>query len=185
MEVTTFGPFFEIIGALALGAILGFTLSRSALTEPSALKKQLLFKQNCALKIALTALTVASLGIYIYKLVNSSALLLINTSTLGAAFWGAGFVGLGLFLLGFCPGTCLVALASGSKRALWGAGGMIIGALFYAKIAPFIHEHIKKQANFTKATLEEYFFIPHGFMVALLLCATLIFFFKDKKLTES
>lgn len=181
MEISAFGSFNEILGALVVGTILGFTLSRSSLKNPQTLKNQLLLKDHSALKIALSSLATASIGVYIFSFFQQPKSHLINSSTPWSAFFGAGIVSIGLVMLGFCPGTCLAACAQKSKRAYFGFLGMIFGSLFYALNASWIRQSFKPQASITKATLLEALSIPHLVIIAMLLLSTLGLYLKDRK----
>ena len=48
--------------------------------------------------------------------------------------------GIGMAILGYCPGTMPVSLGQGSIDALWGMLGGLVASLIYTLLAPFIHE---------------------------------------------
>lgn len=180
MDMSFFGPYKEIVGGLGIGAVLGFTLAKSALKNQTTLKKQFLLKDFTALKIILTSLATASSGFFLLSLFKEPSSHTINTASLWSSFFGAGLMGLGLFILGFCPGTCLVACASGSKKAYYGFTGMVFGSLIYAKNASWIQNTFKPSSSITKQTLMESFSVPHLVFVAIYLLAAFLLFKNDQ-----
>ena len=79
----------------------------------------------------LSHIAVAMVGVYF--LYDLGIVKLSNKSTiLGGVVIGAIIFGIGWGLLGYCPGTSLGALGEGRIDALWGIGGMLLGAGVYA-----------------------------------------------------
>jgi hypothetical protein len=68
---------------------------------------------------------------------------------------GGAFVGIGVGLSGFCPGTGLACAASGRIDALVAVIGMFVGAHVYILIYPFIVPSLEKIANFGEVTLPQ------------------------------
>jgi uncharacterized membrane protein YedE/YeeE len=68
---------------------------------------------------------------------------------------GAAIFGVGMVLYGYCPGTGLAAIATGSVHALVGAAGMIFGAILYAFSFDWVRVNILSVWKLGKATLPD------------------------------
>jgi uncharacterized membrane protein YedE/YeeE len=73
-------------------------------------------------------------------------------AVLGNLLGGAIF-GIGMVVLGYCPGTGVAALGDGRKDATPGLLGMLVGAGLYAEVEPWLAEHVLQVANLGKVTL--------------------------------
>lgn len=155
MTINIFGLFAEVVGGLFIGSLFGFLLQKAGVTDFRTIKNQLLLKDFTVMKVILSAIVTGSLGLYIYRNFINEQSLIINSTTLKAAFYGGAIFGVGMATLGFCPGTCIGALAEKSKAAFWGIAGMLIGAFSYSKLATFIQKHFKPQESICKTTLDE------------------------------
>ena len=97
--------------------------------------------------------------------------------TLGAAIFGAGMV-----LYGYCPGTGVAAIATGSIHALIGAVGMLAGGVLYALSFRWVQAHILSVGDFGKVRLPEITGIPDwGWMVILIGIAGVVFCLLERK----
>ena len=73
--------------------------------------------------------------------------------------WTAGTLvlqvifGVGMALLGYCPGTGVAALGDGSRHAWFGVLGMLVGGAAYAHFYPAIESHILSVGTYGKQTL--------------------------------
>lgn len=90
-------------------------------------------------KFMLSHIAVAMVGVYfLYDL--GIVKLSIKSTILGGVVIGAIIFGIGWGLLGYCPGTSLGALGEGRIDALWGIGGMLVGAGVYAEAYPYLQK---------------------------------------------
>jgi hypothetical protein len=60
-----------------------------------------------------------------------------------------------MVLYGYCPGTGVAALATGSLHALSGLVGMLLGGVLYALSFPWVEAHIQKVAALGKVRLPD------------------------------
>lgn len=157
MTPNLFGLLSEVFGGLLIGSLFGFLLQKAGVTDFRTIKNQLLLKDFTVMKVILTAIVTGSLGLYLYRSYITEQPLIINTTTLKAAFYGGTVFGIGMATLGFCPGTCIGALAEKSKAAYWGVSGMVFGAFCYTKSAGFISTHLKPKEQLCTSTLNEIF----------------------------
>jgi uncharacterized protein len=76
--------------------------------------------------------------------------------------------GVGMVLYGYCPGTGVAAIATGSLHAMVGFIGMLGGAILYAFSYSWAEAHIQRVAALGKVRLPEVTGIPDGAWFALL-----------------
>ena len=135
------------------GFLFGFLLQKGGVTRFSVIVGQFLLKDFTVLKIMLTAIVVGSVGIYgMLALGFDIGLHIKATALLGNALGGLIF-GAGMAVLGYCPGTAVAAIGEGSRHAVPGVLGMIVGAGLYAEVYPWIKANILNIGNLGKATL--------------------------------
>ena len=75
-----------------------------------------------------------------------------NAALLGNALGGVIF-GAGMALLGYCPGTGVAAFGDGSRHALFGVLGMLVGAALFAEVYPWLKSELLGIGDLGKATL--------------------------------
>lgn len=141
-----------ILGALT-GLVFGLLLQRGSVTRFSTIANQLLLKDFTVLKVMLTAIIVGGIGIYTMRTIGMDVGLHVKgTKLLGVAL-GGGIFGVGMAILGYCPGTVFAALGDGSRHAWFGVLGMFIGAIIYTQTYPMIKEPLLSQGDLGKITL--------------------------------
>jgi len=100
---------------------------------------------------------------------------------LGVAL-GASLFGIGMVLYGYCPGTGVAAIATGSLHALVGFAGMLVGAVLYALSYSWIEAHIQNVATLGKVRLPDLSGIPDwGWFAILIILAGIVFWFLERK----
>ncbi len=132
----------NIILALIFGVIFGFLLQKGSVSNFNIIVGQLLFKNIIVLNIIMTAIIIG--GTLMYALVDLqiiSALPLKASSIYGSAIGGLIF-GVGMAILGYCPGTALAAAGQGAKDAIFGVLGMLAGAILFVQLNDVIKASI-------------------------------------------
>lgn len=180
MTITFFGILTEVFGGLAVGTLFGFVLQKAGVTKFATIKKQLLLEDFTVMKVILTAIASGSVFLYLYRLLIEHKDLIISTTTLPTAFFGGAIFGVGMAILGYCPGTCVGALAEKSKTAIFGILGMLTGAFLYNKSAFYIQTHYKTKESINKSTIDELFNISPIFIIIFLMTVVLILYLLDK-----
>jgi uncharacterized protein len=123
------------IALLPLGVLFGFIfgwlLQRARLTDTNVIIAQLCLRDYTLFKVMLSAIIVGGVGIFV---LHSSGFVAyhIKPANLLAVGLGAVLFGIGMTIYGYCPGTGLGALGTGSLHALAGVIGMIAGAIAFA-----------------------------------------------------
>lgn len=120
---------------LALGIVsglfFGVLLQRSRLTDTAVTIGQLRLKDYTLFKVMLAAIVVGGIGVLVLH-TGGFAAYHIKPANLGAVAIGAVVFGVGMAIYGYCPGTGLAAIGTGSLHALAGAFGMLAGAIAFA-----------------------------------------------------
>ena len=142
-----------IVG-LIMGIIFGASLVLAGLTDPDKIIGTLRLKDFHALRTVIVFVLVGMLGTLLLELAGA-ANLKIESAAIPALLLGGAFVGIGIGLSGYSPGTGLAALTSGRIDALFTVMGMLFGAHVYVLIYPSIVVPLDKIANFGAVTLPQ------------------------------
>jgi len=115
----TFDPWNMLLLGLATGLAFGFLLQRGGVTKYPIIVGQFLWANHTVLRTMLTAIVVGSAGVLaMHQLWDIK--LHVKEATLWGNILGGGIFGIGMALLGYCPGTGIGAIADGSRHAIWG-----------------------------------------------------------------
>jgi uncharacterized membrane protein YedE/YeeE len=178
-----------MMGALT-GFVFGFLLQKGGATRFKVILGQFLLKDFTVLKIMLTAIVVGSVGIYGMRALGVDFDLHIKSTVLLGNALGGLIFGAGMAVLGYCPGTCVAALGDGSKHAIAGVLGMIVGAALFAEVYPLLSSSILRVGSLGKSALHSITgFSPWGFIIALVVLSVWGFWvlerWERKKLQKS
>jgi uncharacterized membrane protein YedE/YeeE len=175
-------PKLLLLGGLT-GLIFGFLLQKAHVTRFNVIAGQFLLKDFTVLKVMLTAIVVGAIGIYGMRatgILGPEAMHIKNATLLGNAVGGLIF-GVGMAVLGFCPGTGVAAIGDGSRHAIPGVIGMLFGAAVYAEAYPWMKSTVLGVADFEKATLATATGLsPWWFIAALAVMAVVIFILLER-----
>lgn len=119
----------KILLGLFIGFVFGYILQRTGITKYSRVIGMLLFKDFKILKFMLTAVICSMIG---FHLLGDFDIISINPKSLD---WGkvvGGLIfGLGMGILGYCPGTLATRIGEGKKEAIIALFGTAFGILIY------------------------------------------------------
>jgi hypothetical protein len=170
-------PFFKfelfntdvsLIIAFAIGIAFGIALEKGGFGRATILASQFYFTNMRVLKVMFTAIVTAMLGLYFLSaigFVDLSLIYLTQTNILPMAVGGL-IAGLGFIIGGYCPGTSMVAVATGKLDAMVFVGGMVFGILVFGEMFPGIEEFFNSGFMGT-VTLPSYFNLSYGLVVFL------------------
>jgi uncharacterized protein len=166
----------QLIIGLIIGIFFGFFLQKEQVTKYDAIFGQLLLIDFTVMKVMLSAIITGMIGVYIMQkrgLTDYN----IKPGSSGMNAVGGLIFGVGLAILGYCPGTTAGAAGQGSLDALFGGiTGMIAGGAVFAHTYPFLADGILKRGEFGKLTLPELLHThTTKVMLGLFLAALLIF----------
>lgn len=141
--------------AVLFGMIFGFLLQKAGVAKYHVLIGQLTLEDFTVLKVMLSAIITAMIGLRILSKSNQVKLHIKPLQPLanigGGVIFGAGFA-----LAGFCPGTGAAALGQGDFETLFYIAGMIIGSYLYAESSEYLDGHVKSWKDKGKITLPQF-----------------------------
>jgi uncharacterized protein len=122
----------DIILAIILGSLFGFTLHRIGASNPQNIINMLRLTDVHLMKVILFAIAISSALLFVgltMGVVDASHLS-VKTSYWGVLIGGV-ILGIGWALAGYCPGTGVAALGDGRKDAVFFIFGGLCGAFLY------------------------------------------------------
>ena len=161
--------------ALLMGAAFGFLLHRGRVTSCNVIENQFRLKDYTVLKVMLTAIIVGGVGVMALADASLAKYAVKDANLLGVAL-GAGLFGIGMVFYGYCPGTGLAAIATGSVHALVGALGMIAGGILFALSFDWVKANILTVGAYGKIRLPDMTGVPAPVWFAGLAVFALVFF---------
>jgi len=164
-----------ILGALT-GLAFGFILQRGSVTRFNTIVDQLRLKDFTVLKVMLTAIIVGGIGIYTMRAVGMDVPLHIKGTKVLGIVLGGGIFGIGMAILGYCPGTVVAAVGDGSRHAWFGILGMFVGAIAYTQTYPMLKAPILSKADLGKITIASELGAPPLLVFIPLTIGAIIFF---------
>jgi hypothetical protein len=135
--------------AFALGCGFGVCLERAGFGSARKLTAVFYLHDMSVVKVMFTAIVTAMAGLWLSSALGVLALPDINleTTNLTAQIGGGLLFGAGFMVGGYCPGTSIAAMATGSKDAIVFALGMLCGVFAYAEITPGFEAWYKASAQ--------------------------------------
>jgi len=128
---------------------------------------QFLLRDFTVLKTMLTAIVVGGAGVYTLRALGL-ATLHVKPAQLAAVAIGGLVFGVGMVLLGYCPGTGVAAAAEGRRDAMFGVVGMMCGALLFAEMYGTFTRTVMRWFDLGPVTLPELTGLPVWLMIGVL-----------------
>lgn len=143
----------RLVLGLVTGILFGFILQKAQVTKYQKIVSFFRWSDLTVQKVMFSAILSGMIGVYALHdlgLVN----LHIKPALFGANILGGLIFGVGMLLLGFCPGTCAAAFGEGRLDGLFrGIVGILIGAALYSEVFPFIQNNFLKLGDYGKLTV--------------------------------
>jgi len=132
-----------LLVAVGLGFAFGFVLERAGFGRSNKLAGQFYLHDMTVFKVMFSAIVTAMLGVLVLSGVGVLDLRALSESALSFTYlWpmvlGGFLLGVGFIVSGYCPGTSVVAAASGNIDGLVTVVGVVIGSLVYVEIQPLL-----------------------------------------------
>lgn len=167
--------------AIPIGIIFGVLLHRGGVANYNVIVNQFRFKDFTVLKIMFTAIIIGGIGVLLLKVAGHAQYHIKPANMLGVAL-GAALFGVGMVLYGYCPGTGVAAIATGSLHALVGFVGMLLGGVLYALSFTRVEANIQKVAALGKVRLPDITGVPDwGWFVILSAIAGVVFWLVETR----
>lgn len=156
--------------ALVLGSLFGFILQRGGLGNGCKLTGQLRLEDWTVFNVMFTAIIVAAGGLWVLDATGymPAAGTFVPAAYFWAALAGGAFVGLGMSVGGYCPGTSVVAAASGRVDGIVFFVGLVAGTLMFAGAYERVGSWMQADAPLSASTLPQLLRIPGWAVIAVL-----------------
>lgn len=145
--------------AVVFGFVFGWLLQRGKVTNYNVIVNQFRLKDFTVLKVMFPAIIVGGIGVLVLTNMDLAKWHVRDANMLGTII-GATIFGIGMVLYGYCPGTGIAAIGTGSIHALVGAAGMIFGAILYAFSFEWVRANILSVGKLGKVTLPQIMHVP-------------------------
>lgn len=124
--------------AFALGIGFGLSLEQAGFGGARKLTAVFYFYDMSVVKVMFTAIVTAMTGLWLFSALGLLSLsdIYIEPTNLAAQIIGGLLFGAGFIFGGYCPGTSIVAIATGRKDGMMFALGMLVGVYAYAELTP-------------------------------------------------
>ncbi len=155
---------------LLLGSAFGFILQRGGLGNGCKLTGQLRLEDWTVFNVMFTAIIVAATVLWILDMTGAmpAAATYVPATYFWAALAGGSCVGIGMSIGGYCPGTSVVAAASGRIDGIFFFVGLIAGTLVFAGAYQRFGSWMDSAAPLPRSTLPEVLRMPAWAVIAIL-----------------
>ncbi len=150
------------------GLLFGALLQKGRVTDYNVIVNFFRLRDLTVLKIMLTAIVVGGIGVASMLGLGLIEGYHIKETRLLGLVLGSALFGIGMVIYGYCPGTGVAAVATGSLHALVGFGGMIAGGVAYALSYGWIKSAILGVGDYGKVRLGEVTGMPDALLLGLL-----------------
>lgn len=161
-----FGDETYLIVAFLLGIGFGFALERAGFGSARKLTGQFYLTDMGVFKVMFTAIVTAGLGVFYLGWIGvlDLSLVYLSPTYLAPQVVGGLLLGVGFVIGGYCPGTSLVAVATGSLDALVYAAGIFAGIFAFGEAFPAVAGFFRSTA-LGELTLPEVLGLPYGLVI--------------------
>lgn len=171
----TVEPIGKLLLGLFTGLVFGFLMQKGWVTRYRVILGQFLLRDFTMVKIFLTAIVSGALGIWLLRQLGIVELH-VKSALVSANVLGGIIFGVGMALLGYCPGTAVAAMGDRSRHAIPGVIGMIVGAAIYAETHSWLQGNLLKGGSLGKITAVEVTGLsPWWFILGLAVIAVVLF----------
>jgi len=155
----------QLVLGLLFGVVFGFLLQKSGVAKYEVLMGQFLLTDFTVIKVMLAAIIVGMVGIFSLRALGLVELH-VKPTRYAANIAGGLLFGVGLGVLGYCPGTGVVALGQGNYDSIAGILGLLAGSYFYAETSGYLASTIQKFGNRGGIMLPDLLGIPLAMFLA-------------------
>jgi hypothetical protein len=169
-----FGDEVSLVVAFAIGIGFGWFLERAGFGSAKKLVSQFYLDDLAVFKVMFTAIVTAMLGIFYlgWMGVLDLGLLYLPATNLWPQVVGGLVLGVGFVVGGYCPGTSMVAIATGKLDALFYLGGVLAGVFAIGEAFPLV-KGFYESGNLGRLTLPQVLHLPYGVVVFLVVLMAL------------
>lgn len=170
-----------LVLAVVFGFVFGVLLHRGGVANYNVIVNQFLLKDFTVLKVMFTAIIVGGIGVLLLHQMGHANYHIKSANMLGVVL-GAAMFGVGMVTWGYCPGTGIAAIATGSVHALVGFFGLLVGGIVYAYSFTWVRDHILSVAAWGKIRLPDVTGVHDAVWFAILAIIAIVVFVMIEKL---
>lgn len=173
-----FGHWGSYIVYIVIGFAFGFVLEIAGFGNSKKLAAQFYFKDLTVLKVMFGAIVTAMILIFLTSALGllDYNLVWVNPTYLWPGIVGGLVMGVGFIIGGFCPGTSLVASATGKIDGIFFTLGAFFGIfLFGETVGAF--EDFWNSSYLGRYTVPEFLGLPTGVVVVLITVMAFLIFY--------
>ena len=137
-----FEPLPRLLLGLLTGFLFGVLLQKGRVAKYRVIVGQFLLQDWTVVKVMGTAVIVGAVGVFALVQVNLASFH-IKPALLGGVMTGGALFGIGMGLLGYCPGTSVAACGEGRKDAIVGVLGQLTGEILFVAAYNWLDPLIK------------------------------------------
>ncbi len=169
-----FGDEASLLVAFLIGIGFGFFLEQAGFGSARKLTGQFYFQDMAVFRVMFTAIVTALLGLFYlgWAGVVDLSMVYVSNTYLVPQIVGGLLLGVGFTIGGYCPGTSVVALATGKLDALVFVAGIFLGILAIGMAWPGL-EGFASSTDLGRLTLPEVLHLPFGAVVFLVVLMAL------------
>lgn len=173
-----FGDEMSLIVALVIGIGFGFFLERAGFGSALKLTAQFYLTDLAVFKVMFTAILTAMVGLFYLSWfgVLDLSLVYVSPTRLPSQILGGLLLGFGFVIGGYCPGTSVVAVATGRLDAIVFLVGVSAGIFGFGEVSPMITDFLLA-GDLGKVTLADYFNLRYGIWIFAIVLLALAGFY--------
>ena len=171
---------------LLVGLFFGATLETAGFGNSKKLAAQFYFKDMTVFKVMFTAIIVASTLIFLSSSIGllDYNLLWVPPTYLWPGIVGGLVMGVGFIVGGFCPGTSLVAMATGKVDGVFFVLGALAGIFLFGETVSSFAVFFES-SYMGRFTLPELFGLDYGIVVLAVVVMALLMFWGAEKIESA
>ena len=166
--------------AFLIGLGFGFALEQAGFSSSRKMIGIFYGYDMIVVRVFMTAVLTAATGLLYFNYMGwiDYELIYVNPTFIWSAIVGGAFVGLGIIMSGFCPGTSFAAASIGKIDAMAFIGGIAIGVFFYGETYELLFEKLHEIGNLGKIRIYDTLGISSGlFMFLFIIFGIALFWF--------
>ena len=136
----------QLVLGFLFGIAFGFLLQKGGVAKYEVLMGQFLLTDFTVIKVMVTAIVVGMVGIFAMHAMGLVKLH-VKPNRYASNVVGGLLFGVGLGVLGYCPGTGAAALGQGNFDAIPGILGLMAGSYLYAETSDYATATIHNIGN--------------------------------------
>lgn len=169
-----FGDEVSLVIAFVIGLGFGICLEQAGFGSARKLAAQFYLTDMAVFKVMFTAIITAMLGVFYLSWMGvvDVSLVYLTPTYLVPQVVGGLLLGVGFVIGGYCPGTSVVAMATGKMDAIVFLLGVTAGIFGFGELYPLLKDFSVSTAM-GQVTLPEFFHFSYGLVVFLVVLMAL------------